>query len=196
MRNFEMTRITNETNIQMKLSLDGQGQADIQTGCGFLDHMLTLFTRHGGFDLTIKCAGDTDVDFHHTTEDVGIVLGTCVLNALDNMKGITRYGDIILPMDESLILSAIDVSGRAYLNFDVDFPTEKIGEFDTELVKEFFEAFVRNSKITLHIKKLYGENSHHIAEGIFKSFARALGKAVKIDDNNKDKIPSTKGTLL
>lgn len=196
MRKVSIERNTNETKINLCLNLDGSGKSDIQTGCGFLDHMLTLFSKHGRFDLDIKCQGDTEVDFHHTAEDIGIVLGQALLNALGDMKGITRYGYMILPMDEALILTAIDISGRGNLSFNLDIKTEKIGDFDTELIKEFFLSFVREAKITLHINKLSGANSHHIAEGAFKSFARALGAAVKIDEEYKNEIPSTKGMLI
>ena len=196
MRKVSIERNTSETKISLCLNLDGSGKSDIQTGCGFLDHMLTLFSKHGRFDLDIKCNGDTEVDFHHTAEDIGIVLGQAILNALGDMKGITRYGYMILPMDEALILTAVDISGRGLLRFDLDIKTEKIGEFDTELIKEFFLAFVREAKITLHIKMLDGANSHHIAEGAFKSFARALSTAVKINEDYKNEIPSTKGMLI
>ena len=196
MRKVSIERNTSETKISLCLNLDGSGKSNIQTGCGFLDHMLTLFSKHGRFDLDIKCNGDTEVDFHHTAEDIGIVLGQAILNALGDMKGITRYGYMILPMDEALILTAVDISGRGLLRFDLDIKAEKIGEFDTELIKEFFLAFVREAKITLHIKMLDGANSHHIAEGAFKSFARALSTAVKINEDYKNEIPSTKGMLI
>ena len=196
MRKASIERNTNETKISLCLNLDGTGKSSIQTGCGFLDHMLTLFSKHGRFDLDIKCVGDTEVDFHHTAEDIGIVLGQALLQALGDMKGITRYGYMILPMDEALVLTAVDISGRGLLRFNLDIKTEKIGEFDTELIKEFFLAFVRESKFTLHIKELDGANSHHIAEGAFKSFARALSAAVKIDEEYKNEIPSTKGMLI
>ncbi len=195
MREATIQRKTAETDIFLKLSVDGSGKSSIDTGVGFLDHMLTLFSRHGRFDLELKVTGDTDVDYHHTTEDVAICLGKAFCEALGNMRGITRYGDMMLPMDEALILCAIDVSGRSHLSFGLDIPTEKVGSFDTELVKEFFEAFVRNSGITLHIRQLSGDNSHHIIEGAFKSFARALKKAVAIDLDYSDEIPSTKGVL-
>ncbi len=195
MRQATFNRETAETEIKLSLCLDGKGESEINTGCGFLDHMLTLFARHGDFDLTVDCKGDTEVDYHHTAEDIGIVLGKAFKETLGDMKGITRYGSIILPMDESLILAAVDISGRSHLSYSLDIPTEKVGDFDTELVKEFFLAFVRNADITLHIKKLDGENSHHIIEGAFKAFARTMKQAVKIDENNKDKIPSTKGVL-
>ena len=191
----EITRNTAETQINLILETDGTGKSDIRTGCGFLDHMLTLFAKHGRFDLTVKCTGDTDVDYHHTTEDIGIVLGEAFKKALGDMKGIYRYADIILPMDESLILCAVDVSGRAYLNYDVSIPTQKIGDFDSELVEEFLLGFIRKSEITLHVKQLAGTNSHHIAEGIFKALARVLDKATAIDEKYKDEIPSTKGVL-
>ncbi|MBQ7117450.1 MAG: imidazoleglycerol-phosphate dehydratase HisB [Clostridia bacterium] len=195
MRQTALNRKTAETDISLSLCLDGKGEGEIKTGCGFLDHMLTLFARHGAFDLKVNCKGDTEVDYHHTAEDIGIVLGKAFKEALGDMKGITRYGSMILPMDESLILVAADISGRGHLSYSLDITTEKVGDFDTELVKEFFLAFVRNADITLHIKKLDGENSHHIIEGAFKAFARTMKQAVKIDENNKDKIPSTKGVL-
>ena len=195
MRQAKLYRETAETQIKLSLSLEGTGEGEINTGCGFLDHMLTLFARHGSFDLMVECQGDTEVDYHHTAEDIGIVLGIAFKKALGDMRGITRYGSIILPMDESLIMVAADISGRGHLSYSLDIPTEKVGDFDTELVKEFFLAFVRNADITLHIKKLDGENSHHIIEGAFKAFARTMKQAVKIDENNKDKIPSTKGVL-
>lgn len=196
MRKSEITRDTAETKIYISLNMDGSGKSDIKTGCGFLDHMLTLFSKHGRFDLDIKCSGDTEVDYHHSAEDIGICLGKAFSDALSDMRGITRYADIILPMDEALVLCAMDISGRSYLSFKVDFPTEKIGDFDTELVREFFEGFIRSSNITMHIKMLDGENSHHIAEGCFKAFAKVLSKAVSINDNAKDEIPSTKGMLV
>ncbi len=191
----KILRETAETKIELALSLDGMGKSDIQTGCGFLDHMLTLFAKHGRFDLTVVCKGDTEVDYHHTAEDIGICLGDAFAAALGEMRGITRYGHMILPMDESLILCAVDISGRGKLVFDLPIPTEKVGDFDTELVEEFFEAFVRRANITLHIKKLAGENSHHIIEGAFKSAARALRTAVKLDPDTLGEIPSTKGIL-
>lgn len=195
MRTESIQRKTNETNITLSLNLDGTGKSEIKTGCGFLDHMLTLFSRHGRFDINLTCDGDTYVDYHHTAEDIGIVLGKAMLSALGDMKGITRYGYMILPMDESLILSSVDISGRACLCYDLEIPTEKVGDFDTELVQEFFEAFVRNAQITLHIKQLAGTNSHHIIEGAFKSVARALAQAVATDEKYKDEIPSTKGMI-
>ena len=195
MRSAEINRTTAETDICLTLNIDGDGVSKIDTGCGFLNHMLTLFARHGDFDLTVKCKGDIDVDYHHTAEDIGICLGTAFKNSLADMKGIMRYASTILPMDESLILSAVDISGRSFLAYTADIPTEKVGDFDTELVREFFEAFVRNAGITLHIKQLDGYNSHHIIEGMFKSVARSMKTAVSIDEKNKDKIPSTKGVL-
>ena len=195
MRCAEINRKTNETNILLKINIDGSGVSTINTGIGFLDHMLTLFAKHGRFDLDVACAGDIQVDFHHSAEDIGICLGKAVKQALGDMKGINRYADIHLPMDEALILAAVDVSGRSYLVFDVEFPTYKIGDFDTELFKEFFEAFASNAGITLHIKKIYGGNSHHIGEWCFKAVARVLKNAVAIDPKYKDDIPSTKGVL-
>ena len=195
MRIAEIKRTTAETDIYLKLTLDGDGVSEIDTGCGFLNHMLTLFARHGNFDLTVNCKGDIDVDYHHTAEDIGICLGEAFKNALGDMKGIMRYASTILPMDESLILSAVDISGRSFLAYTADIPTEKVGDFDTELVREFFEAFVRKAGITLHIRQLDGYNSHHIIEGMFKSVARSMKTAVSIDEKNKDKIPSTKGVL-
>ena len=194
MRYAEIIRKTNETDIKLSLDLDG-GTSKINTGCGFLDHMLTLFASHGRFGLCINCKGDTNVDYHHTTEDIGIALGQAFCSAIGSKAGINRYGDIILPMDEALVLTAADISGRSYLSFDVTFPTEKIGDFDTELVKEFFYGFVREAKITLHIKMISGENSHHIAEAVFKSAARTLKKAVAPDISSGGEIPSTKGVL-
>ena len=195
MRRSEIKRTTKETDISLALTIEGDGKSNIDTGCPFLDHMLTLFASHGGFDLDVKCVGDTEVDYHHSVEDIGICLGKAFSEALGNLRGITRYGYMILPMDETLVLCAIDLSGRACLRFNAVFPTEKIGDFDTELVREFFEAFVRNAGITLHIKQLDGYNSHHIIEGMFKSVARSMKTAVSIDEKNKDKIPSTKGVL-
>lgn len=195
MRTSEINRTTAETSIQLSLNLDGSGKSDINTSCGFLDHMLVLFARHGGFDLTVHCKGDTQVDYHHTAEDIGICLGKAFAQALGEMRGITRYGSFLLPMDEALILSALDISGRDYLAYDVTMPTEKVGDFDTELGKEFWLAFVRHANITLHVRQLSGENSHHILEGIFKSVARSLKAAVAIDEKNKNEIPSTKGVL-
>ena len=195
MRYGEIKRKTAETDIILELNLDSKGESSIDTGCGFFDHMLTLFAKHERFDLNIKCCGDTNVDYHHTVEDVGICLGEAFRAALGDKKGINRYGDIILPMDEALVLAAVDISGRSHLEFDLDIPAAKIGDFDSELVKEFFCAFVRKAEITLHIKKLSGENSHHISECSFKAVARALKEAVKTDEKYKDEIPSTKGVL-
>ncbi len=195
MRTSEISRKTAETDIRLSLNLDGEGTSKIDTGCGFLDHMLTLFARHGRFDLNVECKGDTWVDDHHTVEDVGIVLGTAFAEALGNKRGICRYGDTILPMDESLILSAVDLSGRAYLGYALNIPTEKVGTFDTELCEEFWLAFVRTSACTLHIRQLAGKNSHHIIEGAFKSVARSLRDAVSIDPLFANDIPSTKGVL-
>ncbi|MBE7037330.1 MAG: imidazoleglycerol-phosphate dehydratase HisB [Ruminococcaceae bacterium] len=195
MRIAEINRKTNETDIFLSINLDGNGDSKIDTGCGFLDHMLTLFAKHGAFDLTVKCVGDTYVDDHHTVEDIGIALGCAFSDALGDKKGITRYGDITLPMDEALILAAVDISGRSYLGYDLSVPSQKVGTFDTELVKEFYLAFCQNAKLNLHIKKLDGANSHHIIEGSFKAVARALRKAVKIDADFANEIPSTKGVL-
>lgn len=195
MRTSVINRATAETDIHLALNLDGEGKADINTGVGFLDHMLTLFASHGRFDLTLNCKGDIEVDDHHSAEDIGICLGKAFEEALGEKKGITRYGSMMLPMDEALILTAADISGRSCLCFDVDFPTEKIGTFDTELVEEFLLAFVRNCPMSLHVKKLAGSNSHHIAEGVFKSMARTLRTAVAVDPALGDMIPSTKGVL-
>ena len=195
MRVSEIKRKTAETDISLRLDLDGAGKSSIDTGCGFLDHMLTLFAKHGRFDLDVCCKGDVNVDFHHTTEDVGIALGEAFRNALGEKRGIIRYGDTILPMDEALILSAVDLSGRAYLGCALKIPTEKVGEFDTELVEEFWYGFVRKAECSLHLRQLAGTNSHHIIEGAFKSCARTLRKAVAIDPLFADEIPSTKGVL-
>ena len=195
MRTAEINRKTNETDIKLTLNLDGMGKSEIATGCGFLDHMLTLFARHGGFDLTVSCKGDTYVDYHHTVEDIGIALGDAFKSALGDMRGITRYGSFILPMDESLIMTAVDISGRAHLSYGLTIPAQKVGDFDTELTEEFYLGFVRHAAVTLHIKQLSGTNSHHIIEGAFKSVARSLAAAVKIDESRRDEIPSTKGVL-
>ncbi len=195
MRTAEIKRNTAETQISLKLNIDGAGKSSVETGCGFLDHMLTLFAHHGRFDLDLKCAGDTQVDYHHTVEDIGIALGSAFKQALGDKKGIVRYGSCILPMDEALILTAADISGRGYLGFRVEIPAQKVGDFDTELVEEFFLGFIRNADITLHIKQLDGKNSHHIIEGAFKSFAHSLCDACKIDKEFADEIPSTKGVL-
>ena len=197
MRSAEINRKTAETNIKLTLLVDGEGKSEINTGCGFLDHMLTLFAKHSRMDITVDAKGDTEVDYHHLTEDVGICLGKALFDALntDGAKaGMRRYGDIILPMDEALILSAVDISGRAHLEYSVDIPTAKVGDFDTELSEEFWLAFVRCAAITLHIRQLAGKNSHHIIEGIFKSVARSLGEALSKDGRFTD-IPSTKGVL-
>ena len=195
MRQAEINRNTNETKISLALNLDGTGKSEIATGCGFLDHMLTLFARHGRFDLSLKCDGDVEVDYHHPVEDVGICLGKAFAKALGEKRGIVRYGSITLPMDETLILAAVDISGRSYLGYALDIPTEKVGDFDTELTKEFWLAFVRTSECTLHIRQLAGENSHHIIEGAFKAAGRAMKQAVSIDADFADEIPSTKGAL-
>lgn len=195
MRTSTINRKTAETDISLTLNLDGSGTSAIDSGCGFLDHMLTLFARHGGFDLTLTCKGDTYVDDHHTVEDIGICLGKALSEALGDKRGIQRYGDRILPMDETLILSAVDISGRGGCYMDMSIPTEKVGTFDTQLCEEFFTALAQNGGLTLHVRQLAGRNSHHIIEGTFKSVARSLGEAVSIDEKNADKIPSTKGLL-
>lgn len=193
MRSFDLTRKTAETNIRLSLNLDGSGRSSIATGCGFLDHMLTLFAAHGKFDLEVTCIGDTQVDDHHSVEDIGICLGTAFQNALGEKRGIARYGSFLLPMDEALILCAVDLSGRSCLCYDLNIPTEKIGTFDTELIEEFLLGFVRNCPMSLHLKQLAGKNAHHIAEGAFKALARALKAAVAQDGSGE--IPSTKGVL-
>lgn len=195
MRIAEISRKTAETDIKLSLNLDGKGNSIIKTGCGFFDHMLTLFAKHGRFDLRVECEGDTYVDYHHTVEDIGIVLGKAFNQALGEKRGIVRYGNFILPMDESLIMTAVDISGRAYLGFALDIPTQKVGDFDTELVEEFFVAFCHNAGLNLHIRQLAGSNSHHIIEGTFKSVARSLKAAVSVDEAFRDEIPSTKGVL-
>ncbi len=195
MRTAQIERKTAETDISVTLQLDGKGNADIQTGCGFLDHMLVLFAKHGRFDMQIRCTGDTYVDDHHTVEDVGIALGQVFQEALGEKRGICRYGNMILPMDEALVLSAVDLSGRSYLGYKLDIPTEKVGTFDTQLVKEFWLGFVRSCACTLHINSLAGENSHHIIEGAFKSVARSMKAAVAIDPAFAEDIMSTKGVL-
>ena len=195
MRTAEIKRKTAETDIELSINLDGSGKADIATGCGFLDHMLTLFASHGRFDLFVRCAGDVQVDYHHSVEDIGICLGDAIKEALGNCKGIKRYGNMILPMDETLVLCALDLSGRSYLAYNLEIPTQKIGDFDSELVEEFFLGLTRHAGMTLHIKKLDGRNSHHIAEGAFKAFARALSSAVEVDAKRAGEIPSTKGVL-
>ena len=195
MRNIEITRNTAETQIGLALNLDGTGKYQNDTGCGFLNHMLDLFSRHGRFDLAVTCKGDTDVDFHHTTEDIGIVLGDAFAKALGDKKGINRYGSFLLPMDEALVLCAVDISGRAGLFYEASIPSRKVGDFDTELVKEFFLAFTRSLGLTLHIRQLAGENSHHIIEAMFKGMGRAMAQATAIDPRYADEIPSTKGVL-
>ena len=195
MRKAEIARKTNETDIKLTLELDGTGKSEISTGCGFLDHMLTLFARHGRFDMSVSCKGDRYVDFHHTVEDIGIVLGDAFRKALGDMRGIVRYGSMILPMDEALIMTAADISGRPHLSYGLEIPAQKVGYFDTELTEEFFLGFVRHAGMTLHIKQLAGTNSHHIIEGAFKSAARSLAAAVKIEEAYKNEIPSTKGVL-
>ena len=195
MRTAEIKRDTNETKIALSLCIDGKGKSNVDTGCGFLDHMLTLFARHGGFDLDVSCKGDVEVDYHHTAEDIGIVLGKAFSEALGDKKGIVRYGSLALPMDETLILAAVDISGRGYLGYALEIPTEKVGDFDTELVKEFWLAFVRTSEMTVHVRQLAGENSHHIIEGAFKALGRAMRAATAIDARFSDEIPSTKGAL-
>lgn len=195
MREAKIIRKTTETNISLNLNIEGTGKAEIDSGCGFLNHMLTLFAKHGRFDIELKCDGDTEVDYHHSVEDIGIALGEAFCEALGNKRGIVRYGDIILPMDESLILAAVDLSGRSFLGFSLEIPTEKVGDFDTELVEEFWLGFTRTSKCTLHLKKIAGSNSHHIIEGAFKAAARCLNAATAIDEEYKDEIPSTKGVI-
>lgn len=207
MRSSEINRKTAETDISLKLNIDGSGKFDIDTGSGFFNHMLELFTRHGRFDMTVKCDGDSDVDYHHTVEDIGIVMGQAFKQALGDKKGIKRYGSMMLPMDEALILVALDISGRSYLVYDVELPAMKVfddsdetktmmaGAFDSELAEEFLVAFSRELGLTLHVKKLAGKNTHHIIEATFKGLARALAKACSIDEKFADEIPSTKGSL-
>jgi imidazoleglycerol-phosphate dehydratase len=195
MRASEIKRKTAETDISLKLNLDGVGNSEVNTGCGFLDHMLTLFSKHSHFDLAVKCIGDTRVDYHHTVEDIGICLGKAFFEALGDKKGIVRYADKTIPMDEALVLVAVDISGRDYLGYSLAIPSYRVGDFDTELCEEFMQAFVREAKITMHVRKLAGENSHHIIEGAFKAMARALSAAVKIDSDFADEVPSTKGVI-
>ena len=195
MRRKKIVRDTKETQIVLALEVDGTGAYEINTGCGFLNHMLELFARHGRFDLAVDCKGDTHVDFHHTTEDIGIALGAACRQARGDKRGIYRYGSMLLPMDEALILTAVDISGRTSVNFDVDIPAQKVGDFDTELVKEFILAFARELGLTIHVRMLAGENTHHIIEGVFKSIARALRQACAIEKEYADEIPSTKGVL-
>lgn len=195
MRKAKIVRKTAETDITLSLNLDGTGTSAISTSCGFLDHMLVLFSKHGRFDLDLKCLGDIDVDYHHTTEDIAICLGQAFKEALGEKRGIVRYGDIMLPMDETLMMAALDISGRGALYYVLDIPTEKVGDFDTELCKEFWVAFAREAGITLHLRSIAGDNSHHIIEAAFKAVARALRNAVRIDETCADEIPSTKGSL-
>ncbi len=195
MRTSKIERKTNETDIKLFLNVDGTGKSEINSGCGFLDHMLTLFARHGSFDLNVSCCGDTEVDYHHTVEDIGIALGQALNEALGDKRGITRYGFFVLPMDEVLMLCAIDISRRVHLGYQVEFDTPTIGDFDTELVKEFMLGFVRNCPMALHFKEFSGENAHHLAEGMFKALGRALAIAVSIDEKHINEIPSTKGVL-
>ena len=195
MRNSTINRKTAETDITLALSLDGNGIGEIDTGCGFLNHMLALFAKHAHYDLAVKCVGDIDVDYHHTVEDVGIALGKAFSEALGDKRGIIRYGDIILPMDEALIVCAVDISGRDYLGYALDIPSYRVGDFDTELCEEFMKAFVREAKLTLHLRQLAGTNSHHIIEGAFKALGRTLAKASAISDKFASEIPSTKGVI-
>jgi len=195
MRIAEIRRDTAETQISLTLNLDGTGKTDIATGSGFLDHMLTLFARHGDFDLAVTCRGDTQVDYHHSVEDIGICLGKAFAQALGDKRGITRYGQFLLPMDETLVLAAVDLSGRDYLGWAVELPSAKVGDFDTELAKEFWLGFIRNCPGSLHIRQLAGENTHHILEAVFKGTGRALKEAVAFDPKHLQDIPSTKGTL-
>ena len=195
MRRKKIVRDTKETKIVLALEIDGKGAYEINTGCGFLNHMLELFTRHGRFDIAVDCNGDTDVDYHHTTEDIGIAMGSAFREALGDKRGICRYGSMLLPMDEALVLCAVDISGRSCVNFDVDMPTEKVGDFDTQLVKEFVEAFAREMGAAIHIKMLEGENTHHIIEAVFKGMGRTLRQACMIEEEFADEIPSTKGVL-
>lgn len=195
MRNAEIDRKTAETDIRLRLELDGRGEAEIDSGCGFLDHMLTLFAAHGLFDLRLSCRGDTRVDYHHSTEDTGICLGRAFAAALGDKRGIARYGEIILPMDEALILAAADISGRGGCFAALDIPTQRVGDFDTELCAEFFTAFAREAGITLHLRQISGSNSHHVIEGVFKAAARCLARAAAIDAKNAGRLPSTKGVL-
>ena len=195
MRNYKIERKTAETDIKLFLELDGRGESRISTDCGFLNHMLTLFAKHGGFDLNVDCKGDSDVDYHHTAEDIGLCLGKAFSSALGNKKGIKRYGNMILPMDEALILTAADISGRGGLYFEAEILTQKVGNFDTELCEEFWRAFATNAGVTLHINQLSGKNSHHIIEGMFKSVSRSLRQAVKIDSDFANEVPSSKGVI-
>ena len=195
MRTADIRRDTRETQIQLTLNLDGTGKSGLSTGVGFLDHMLELFARHGDFDLELTCHGDTQVDFHHSVEDIGICLGRAFAEALGDKRGLTRYGQFLLPMDETLVLCAVDLSGRGYLGWAVDLPAQKVGDFDTELAEEFWLGFVRNCPGSIHIRKITGENTHHILEAVFKGAGRALKEAVSRDPRHQDEIPSTKGVL-
>ena len=195
MRTATIKRDTRETQIELTLNLDGTGKASIASGCGFLDHMLDLFARHGDIDLTVKCNGDTHVDYHHSVEDIGICLGKAFTEALGDKRGITRYGQFLLPMDETLVLCACDLSGRDYLGWGVELPSMTVGDFDTELAEEFWLAFVRNCPASIHIRQMAGKNTHHILEAIFKGMGRTLKMAVAMDEKHLDEIPSTKGTL-
>ncbi|MCL2663836.1 MAG: imidazoleglycerol-phosphate dehydratase HisB [Oscillospiraceae bacterium] len=196
MRKSEISRSTSETKIKLSLNLDGTGKSAVDTGVGFLDHMLELFSRHGKFDLDVTCKGDTHVDFHHSVEDIGICLGDAFSQALGDARGICRYSDVTLPMDEALVLCAVDVSGRSYLSLDIELPDRAVGTMDTELFEEFLQAFVRKAGVTLHLRMLEGKNAHHILEACFKALARTLRAAVKIDNEFSDEIPSTKGVLV
>lgn len=196
MRTASIARKTVETDITLSLALEGAGKTEVSTGCGFLDHMLTLFGRHGEFDLIVSCHGDTNVDYHHTVEDIGIVLGRAFLQALGDCRGINRYGSFLLPMDEALVMIALDISGRAYLGYDLAIPAQKVGDFDTELIQEFLLALCRGMGLTLHVRQIAGTNAHHIIEAAFKGLGRALKAAVAIDEKHAGEIPSTKGTLL
>ena len=195
MRKCEIARKTAETDILLTLDLDGVGKSEIKSGCGFLDHMLKLFAKHSGYDVTVCCKGDVEVDYHHTTEDIAIALGQAFLKALDEKRGIKRYGNCTLPMDETLIAVSLDVSGRAYASVGLDIPSPQVGDFDTELCEEFLLAFVREARITLHVRQLAGKNAHHIIEGTFKALARALSEATSIDEKRANEVPSTKGVL-
>ena len=195
MRTATIKRDTRETQIELTLNLDGTGKASIASGCGFLNHMLELFARHGDIDLTVKCNGDTHVDYHHSVEDIGICLGKAFTEALGDKRGITRYGQFLLPMDETLVLCACDLSGRDYLGWGVELPSMTVGDFDTELAEEFWLAFVRNCPASIHIRQMAGKNTHHILEAIFKGMGRTLKMAVAMDEKHLNEIPSTKGTL-
>ncbi|MBE6963950.1 MAG: imidazoleglycerol-phosphate dehydratase HisB [Ruminococcaceae bacterium] len=195
MRTATMKRDTRETQIELTLNLDGTGKAAIASGCGFLDHMLELFARHGDFDLTVKCCGDTQVDYHHSVEDIGICLGKAFTEALGEKRGISRYGQFLLPMDETLVLCACDLSGRDYLGWGVELPSMTVGDFDTELAEEFWLGFVRNCPASIHIRQMAGKNTHHILEAVFKGMGRTLKMAVAMDEKHLNEIPSTKGTL-